>query len=193
LLLQSLALFRELETPLSCAEVLGNLSVTSMRAGDHTQALAYGRQSLKILKRLGNDDYAGLQHINLAEVFIESGELREALPELRAARRAFGSRPNRLYLAYYFEAAFKLAVELHAYDTAANIYGYTERLRHITRNPLQPNERATIESRLNRLKRALGTQVLDHLMANGALMDAASVEGLIDSLESTPKHVSQTR
>ena len=188
--MHSLQIFRDLGVPYCCAEVLGNLSVANMRAGDFHQAITFAEQSLAIFQKLGNDADAGNQHINIAETYIEWGKLDEAFPELRSARRAFGEKPNRYYLTYYFEAAFKLAVELHAYESAAAIYGYAERYRRGSRSPLQPSERGTIESRRAVLERALGTPAFDRLRRDGAAMEMAIVEGLIERLGSAPKQSS---
>jgi predicted ATPase len=186
LMLHSLALFRELGVPQNCAMLLGNLSVICMRAGEFVQALAYAKESLEIYSRLGNELDAGMQHVNVAEIYVESRNPAEALPALRAARRSFGESPNRLYLAYYFEAAFKAAVELKAYEQAALIYGYAERHRTVARTPLQPSERETIESRRAILARKLNAPVLDRLTREGASMETATAEGLIARLESAP-------
>jgi predicted ATPase/class 3 adenylate cyclase/predicted TIM-barrel fold metal-dependent hydrolase len=193
LLRHSLKIFRELDMPLNCAEVLGNLSVVSTRTGEFAQALNYGRESLAILKRLGNDPDAGMQHINIAEIYMEWEKFEAAVPELQAARDAFGDRANPLYLAYYYEAAFKLAVDLKVHEAAALIYGYASHHRIVIRNPLQPNERAMIDSRLARLTRVIGNPLLERLTAEGASMEPKAMEGVIASLGSSPGQPSGIR
>jgi len=190
LLLHSLQIFRELGVPQTCAVILGNLSVSSVRAREYVQALTYAKESLTILLRLGNLADAGIQYVNIAEILIESRKPGEALPELRAARRAFGQRPNRLYMAYYFEAAFKAAVELKEHDRAALIYGYVEHQRSVARTPLQPSERTSIESRRGVLSRTLPAPILDRLLRDGASMETEAAEALVDQLGSADEELS---
>lgn len=185
--LHSLEIFRDLGIPYSCAEVLGNLSVSSMRAGDFTQAIAYAEQSLAIFERLGNEANVGNQHMNIAEIYIEWHQPNQAIAQLRSARRAFGDKPNRFYLAYYFEAAFKLAAELEAYESAALMYGFGERYRAVSKNALQPSERDAIESRRIAVEKALGKTEFDRLKRNGAAIEMTDVERLIEELGAAPR------
>ncbi len=185
--LHSLELFRELGIPYSCADVLGNLSVAKMRAGDFTQAIAYAKQSLEIFEKLGNEASAGNQHMNIAEIYVEWRKPNESLSELRAAWRVFSDKPNRFYLAYYFEAAFKLAAEFKALEVAAMLYGYAERYRSISKNALQPSERAAIESRRVTVEEALGTNEFNRLRRRGAAMEMPEAERLVEDLGAAPK------
>jgi tetratricopeptide (TPR) repeat protein len=186
LLLHSLAIFRKLGVPHSCAWILGNLSVAAMRLGKYDEALEYGRESLSILQRLGNETDAGLQFLNIAEIYIEAGRVDEAPAALRSARQALGIKPNRLFLAYYFEAAFKLTFELGDYERAACLHGFAVRFRLIVGSPLQNNERVSIDNRFESLKQTLGTMKLERLAFKGAQMDQATAEGLIAAIGITP-------
>lgn len=183
LLQHSLELFRAVEDSFGCVEVLGNLSVTAMRAGDFAEALDYGSQSLDLLRRLGNEADTVVAHLNIAEIYTEWHKPQKALVALRAARRVLASKANRLYQAYYYEAAFKLAVEFGSYRTAAQLYGYAARQRRMARTPLQPNERELLQSRTALLGRALDEATLRELVFKGSTFDVETVEGLIDTLD----------
>jgi predicted ATPase/class 3 adenylate cyclase len=186
----SLETYRELGFPHVCADLLGNLSVVNARAGDFAEAIDCARQSLTIFQKLGNESSAGNQHLNMAETYIEWGKLNDALAELRAARRALGDEPQRFYLAYYFEAAFKLAMALAESETAALIYGFAELYRSVSGSPLHPREQKALESRRDTLVAALGSVSYERLRVEGATMDATAVEGLIEQLGSAPKRSS---
>jgi len=186
LLLHSLELFKELGIPLSCAETMGNLAVTNMRAGDFTQALLLAQESRAIFERLGNSEGVGLQCINAAEIEIECGKSADAARHLKAARQALGEHAPRLLLCYYYEAAVKLAVTNSRYDDAARLYGFAERQRRIAGVPLQHSEQVALDLRYNAISRALSRLELSALTRDGARMDATAVEGLIDRLASAP-------
>jgi predicted ATPase/class 3 adenylate cyclase len=186
----SLEMYRDLGFPHACAELLGNLSVVNMRTGDFADAIECAQQSLAIFQKLGNEADAGNQHMNIAEIYIEWGKPNEAATELRAARRAFGEKPHRFYLAYYFEAAFKLAMAFAENESAALIHGYAERYRSVSGNPLQPSEQEAVEARCDRLVKTLGTPAYERLRNEGAALDAPTVEGLIEQLGSAPKRSS---
>ncbi len=190
LMLHSLQIMQELGLVLNCAESLANLACVCMRAGDFVQGLAFAKQGLAIFRRLGNEADAGLAHINIAEIYIEWRRPAEALPELRAARRALGDHANRLYVTCYFEAGFKAAVEMKAYEQAAKLYGFAERHRRVTKAPLQPSERAAIESRRAILARTLTPLDLNSFVRAGAKMDGATAQGLIEQLASAPNEPS---
>jgi tetratricopeptide (TPR) repeat protein len=187
LLQHSLEIFREIEDSFGCAEVLGNLSVTAMRAGEYAEALDYGQQSLEVLRRLGNVADTVLAHLNITEIYTEWHKPAKALAALKLARRVLATNANRLYQAYYFEAAFKLAMEFGAHRLAAQLYGYAARQRRNARTPLQPNERDLLQARTTILARTLDEATLRDLVSKGSTRDGATVEGLIDRLESAPK------
>ncbi|MBV8284616.1 MAG: hypothetical protein JO175_08200, partial [Candidatus Eremiobacteraeota bacterium] len=179
LLAHSLQAFRELGQPLNCAYALANMSVAYTRMGELDKAIAFAQQSLTLLKRFGNDAAASNQYVNIAEIYVESGKAREAFEALSNARRAFGERPNPVFLASYFEAAFKLAVAMGQHESGARLYGYAARHRSIVRAPLLPIEQNAMETWRRSLSASLGTLALDRLTAEGAAMEATAIEGLI--------------
>jgi predicted ATPase/class 3 adenylate cyclase len=186
LLTHSLAIARELQAPTTCAEILGNLAVTCERAGDHAQALLYARESLALFQATDSSVGAAMQYINLAEILIELHKPAEAAVELQLARKTFGEQPKRAYFAYYFEAAFKLAMERRSLERAARIYGFAERYRQITKTQLLPSERASIDVRRALLSKEMHPPRVERLIREGAEMNLADVEGVIDRLESAP-------
>lgn len=191
LLAHSFQLFKELGSIPNCALALGNLSIACMRAGELEQALTYAQQSLLLYRKLENDDEASNQYLNTAEILLESGRSEEALAAMKAAREMMGERPNRFFLAGYFELAFKLAVALEARDVAAKVYGYAVRFRTIVRVPLSTSERASMETWHQRLSKTLGTLALDRLVEDGAVLEEKAIEGLISTLGSAPKQPSK--
>jgi predicted ATPase/class 3 adenylate cyclase len=188
LLTHSLAIARELQAPTTCAEILGNLAVTCERAGDFMQALAYAHESLALFQATDNNVGAAMQYINLAEILIELHKPSEAAIELQSARKSFGEQPQRAYFAYYFDAAFKLAIERRSFERAARIYGFAERYRQVTKAKLLPSERASIDVRRALLSKEMHPPRVERLIREGAEMTMADVEGVIDRLESAPHH-----
>ncbi|HEY1977696.1 MAG TPA: NB-ARC domain-containing protein [Candidatus Baltobacteraceae bacterium] len=182
LLSRSLEMFTAIGDFYGCVEVLGNLTVTSMRAGEFPQALDYGERSLALLRRLGNDADAVLAHINIAEVYLEWGKRHKALEVLVAAHQGIGTG-NRLYVAYFYEAAFKLAVDVGAHETAAQIYGYAQRQRHNSGTPLQPDEAAVLQTRSRRLTQSVDEATLASLVRHGTTLDTTAIKELIESLD----------
>ncbi|HZY98734.1 MAG TPA: hypothetical protein VFE36_04105, partial [Candidatus Baltobacteraceae bacterium] len=182
LLSRSLEMFLAIDDLYGCVEVLGNLTVTSMRAGEFGEALDYGQRSLALLQRLGNDADAVLARINIAEVYLEWRKPRQALEVLLAAHHGVATG-NRLYVAYFYEAAFKLAVEVGAYEIAARICGYAQRQRYNTRTPLQPDEAAVLQTRIQRLAQNVDEATLAQLVREGTTLDATAIKELIEHLD----------
>lgn len=191
LLLHSFEIFKELGSVPNCAQALGNLGVTCMREGDLQSALTFTRQSLLLYQRLGNDADAGNQHLNVTEILLERHDVGEAVVSLANARDAFGERPNRFYLACYFDVAFKVAVALGATESAIKIYGFAVRYRLAAQAPLQPSERASMDDWRGRLREGVSALAFDRLSLEGAAMDTAAIEGLISTLGSAPKQPSK--
>lgn len=191
LLAHSFEVFKEIGSVPNCAMVLGNLGVTCMRAGELESALTYAKQSLVLFQRLGNDADAGNQYTNIAEIQLEREDAAEALRSLAAARSAIGERPNRAYLACYFDVAFKVAVALGATETAVRIYGFAVRYRLGAQAPLQPSERASMDDWYERLRESVTALAFDRLNLEGASMDTAAIEGLISTLGPAPKQPSK--
>ncbi|HEY1974971.1 MAG TPA: tetratricopeptide repeat protein [Candidatus Baltobacteraceae bacterium] len=190
LLQHSFELFKELGSAPNCALVLGNLGIACLRAGDPKQALTYAQQSLLLYRKLGNDADASNQYLNVVEMLLECDRVDEALSALKAARETMGERPNRLFLACYFEAAFKVAVALEARESAAKIYGFAVRFRNVVRVPLQPLEHNAMESWNQRLRQTLGALAADRLASDGGILQEQAIEGLISALGSAPKQPS---
>jgi tetratricopeptide (TPR) repeat protein len=191
LLLHSFELFKELGSAPNCALALGNLGVTCMNAGDLEQALTYAQQSLLLYRKLGNEAEAGNQYLNIAEMLLGLGRTDEAISALKAGRSGMGERPNKSYLAGYFELAFKIAVAHGAGEVAAKVYGYSVRFRNTVRVPLPPAERASIKSWHERLRQSTGSLALDRLTHDGAALDEKAIEGLISTLGPAPKQPSK--
>ena len=106
---------------------------------------------------------------------------------LRSARKVLANNTNRLFLAYYYEAAFKLAVECNAPETAAQLYGYAARQRRNAKMPLQPSEEKPLKERAATLSRIFNREALRDMLLKGAALDASTIEGLIDTLGSAPE------
>jgi tetratricopeptide (TPR) repeat protein len=190
LLLRSFEMFKEMGAILSCASILGNLSVACMRNGDTEDALKFGQQSLMLFRKLGNEAEAANQQVNIAEIFLEMGSLNEALQAARTARPALGERPDRFFFACYLETVFKIAVAMRSYDVAAKLYGYASRHRNSARLPLQRSEHASMQTWHRRLAREVGTLTLDRLTSDGSALEATAIEGLIATLGPAPKQPS---
>lgn len=191
LLAHSFEIFKELGSAPNCALTLGNLSVACMHAGDLEKALTYAQQSLLLYRKLENDEEASNQYLNTAEILLECGRVEEALSALKAAREMMGERPNKLFLALYFETAFKIAVALGAAEVAAKVYGFSVRFRNVVRLPLAPSERASMDSWHQRLGQRLGALALDRLTQDGATLEDQAIEGLIAKLGPAPKQPSR--
>ncbi|HKE37623.1 MAG TPA: tetratricopeptide repeat protein [Candidatus Baltobacteraceae bacterium] len=191
LLQHSFETFKELGSAPNCALALGNLAIACTRAGDTEKALTYARQGLLLYRNLGNDDEIGNAYLNISEIHLDCSRYDEALESLMSAREAWGARPNKFYLACYFELAFKIGVALDALEAAAKIYGYAARFRTLVRVPQSASERASIALCYNRLHKTLGALALDRLTADGAMLEDKAIEGLISSLGPTPKQPSK--
>ncbi|HTA37457.1 MAG TPA: tetratricopeptide repeat protein, partial [Candidatus Acidoferrales bacterium] len=186
LLERSLAIFREEQVVLSCAQALENLGVVCMRAGDLKQALAYIWESLALYRQHGNTDRLAIAHISMADVYLQSQQPLQALSELQAGRRMLGDDPRGPFTAYYAESSFKVALDLNAFETAAQLYGFAQRYRQIIRMPMQPAEQTAMRLRNTTLSEALGASAAEQLISRGRSLSLSTVDALVATLGAGP-------
>jgi predicted ATPase/ATP/maltotriose-dependent transcriptional regulator MalT len=183
LLEQSLTIFREEAVVLSCAQVLENLGVLCMRAGDLRAALSYTTESLALYRQNGNSVRAALAHVSIADVHLAAGDPLRAISELQAGRSASDERPHGPFVPYYAESGFKGAVDLGVFETAAKLYAFAREYRNVIRMPLRPGEQAAMAPCLAALRQAIDARNLEQLFVDGASMDLGAVDALMGELK----------
>jgi tetratricopeptide (TPR) repeat protein len=164
---ECLAIFRELGVSRKLSMILGNLAGVAGATGDYRGAIAYARESIEILERLGNTAEMASLFFGMSDYHRELREFALACETLAAARRAIKMEPNRRDSIYYFEAAARLAADLGADDIAATIFGFIETSRSALGMPPRPNDLAAHEKLRAKLAARLGKDTLERLIREG--------------------------
>jgi predicted ATPase/class 3 adenylate cyclase len=184
---ECLAIFRDLGVSRKLSMILSNLGGVAGATGDYRAAIAYTRESIEVLERLGNAAEMASLFFCMSDYHRELGEYGLACETLAAARRALKMEPNRRDSIYYFETAARLAADLGADDVAATIFGFTETSRAALGMPPRPTDIAAHHKVRAKLAARLGEETLERLIREGRSADEDALQARIEKL-APPAH-----
>jgi predicted ATPase/class 3 adenylate cyclase len=180
LLEESAAIKRVQGNWVGLAITLNNLGMLASEAGDGDGAIAYMEETLAIERKLGNPTGIADSLGNLAGLIAATGDVVRAAAfdaEALEIRRDLG---DRLSMAHSLDSIAATASRARFPETAARLYGASERLREELGAPIPPSERGRYETGLTMTRSAVGDEAYERAWAAGRAvsLDDAIAEAL---------------
>jgi predicted ATPase/DNA-binding CsgD family transcriptional regulator len=180
LCLESLQMFREGRLRVEEAQALENLGVVHTFLGELPEALSVLQKAVSLYREIGDPAGAAIARQNVACVYVAMNRPVQALSELLAGRRLMTEIPRGPFCACYAETAFNAAVDLGAYNAAAQFYAFAEAWRRLICIPCSPTERLAMDSRYLLLAKSIAPPILEQLLRDGAALRLAEVDALLE-------------